>query len=45
MVYLGSGGRGPLGGGPGQGGNCEVLTEGMMCSGVVVVVVVMVVVD
>lgn len=29
--YLGSGGRGPLGGGPGQGGNCEVFpTEGIV---------------
>lgn len=29
---FGTGGRGPLGGGPGQGGNCdeEVVMEGMM---------------
>lgn len=39
-VYLGRGGRGPLGGGPGQGGNCEVEPpmEGMLIELVVLVV-------
>lgn len=29
-IYFGRGGRGPEGGGPGQGGYCEDLTEGIV---------------
>jgi len=40
-VYFGRGGRGPLGGGPGQGGKLEFPMEGILvwqCGSVMVVV-------